>query len=245
MEQPKLDPTYKLHKRLHKLMRDTIKDFALIEKGDRILLGISGGKDSLTLLDLMGEHMAHNNHYYSIEAIHVKVKSVDYQSDLNYLKKCAQKWNIPLHLVEIDFETDRNEKRTPCFLCSWNRRKTLFEIAKKLKCNKIALGHHQDDILRTAIMNLTFNGDFSTMPVRITMQKFPMTIIRPLAKIKEFEIQKWATIQKYQPLKRVCPFDNKSNRTYIEQITDAMERINSNYRTNLWHALYKAQALEE
>ena len=108
MDQPKLSPEYQLHKRLHKQMRDAIKEFALINHEDKILLGLSGGKDSLTLLDLLGENMAHSNHYYSIEAIHVKVKSVDYQSDFSYLKNCADKWNIPLHVVEIDFEKDRN-----------------------------------------------------------------------------------------------------------------------------------------
>ena len=118
-------------------------------------------------------------------------------------------------------------------------------MAQKLKCNKIALGHHQDDILRTALMNLTFNGDFSTMPARITMNKFPITIIRPLAKVREKDIKLWAAMKQYQPLKRVCPFDDQSNRTSIEQVTDAMEQVNPNYRTNLWHALLKANALVE
>lgn len=245
MDQPKLSPKYQLHKRLHKQMRDAIKEFSLIQKEDKILLGLSGGKDSLTLLDLLGENMAHSNHYYSIEAIHIKVKQVDYQSDLSYLQQCADRWNIPFHVLEIDFEADRNEKRTPCFLCSWNRRKVLFETAQKLHCNKIALGHHQDDILRTALMNITFNGEFATMPARITMQKFPITIIRPLAKIKEEDIRTWASIREYQSLKKVCPFDNQSNRTHIEQVTEALEKVNPNYRTNLWHALLKAHALIE
>lgn len=245
MEQPKLNPEYQLHKRLHKLMRDAIKEFSLIEKGDRILLGLSGGKDSLTLLDLLGENMAHSNHYYSIEAIHVKVKQVDYQSDISYLQQRAARWDIPFHLVEIDVDPDRNKKRTPCFLCSWNRRKTFFETAQRLNCNKIALGHHQDDILRTALMNLTFNGDFTTMPARITMNKFPLTIIRPLAKIKEMDIQTWSKLQQFEPVKRICPYDTQSVRTHIEQVTDAMEKLNPNYRTNLWHALLKANALVE
>lgn len=245
MEQRKLSPEYQLHKRLHKQMRDAIKEFQLIEQGDRILLGLSGGKDSLTLLDLLGKNRIHSNRSYDIEAIHVKVRSVDYQSDMSYLKQRAEHWNIPFHLVEIDVEPDRNEKRTPCFLCSWNRRKTLFETAQRLNCNKIALGHHQDDILRTALMNLTFNGDFSTMPARITMNKFPLTIIRPLAKIQEEDIRQWAALQQYQPLRKVCPYDSLSNRTHIGKVTEALEEVNPNYRTHLWHALQKAGALIE
>ena len=245
MYQDKLSPRYKLHKRLHKLLRDAIKDFSLIEKGDKILLALSGGKDSIALLDLMGENMLHCNSYYSIEAIHVKVKSAIYQTDLSYLESLCYKWNIPLHIVEIELEADTHANRTPCFLCSWNRRKTLFEAAKKLHCNKIALGHHQDDIIRTALMNLTFNGDFSTMPVRITMSKFPITIIRPLAKIQENDLKEWAKLQQYRPLRKICRYDNESNRTTIELITDVIEKINPNYRSNFWHALLKSDSLIE
>ena len=222
-EQKKLCPEYQLHRRLQKQMREVIKEFSLIQQDDRILIGLSGGKDSLSLLDLLGERMAHSNHYFSVEALHVRMRNI----------------------VETGFEPDRNEKRTPCFLCSWNRRKVLFTEAQRLGCNKIALGHHQDDILRTALMNLTFNGTFSTMPVRISMRKFDMTIIRPLAHMAEADLKRWAEIQDYHPVDKVCPFDGVSNRTNIQQVTTALEALTPNYRYNLWHALLKAGALVE
>ena len=226
-------------------MGEAIKEFSLIEKGDRILIGLSGGKDSLALLNLLGERMAHSNHYFEVLALHVRMRNIHYETDTSYLEAQATRWNIPFHVVETGFEPDRNEKRTPCFLCSWNRRKTFFTEAQRLGCNKIALGHHQDDILRTALMNLTFNGTFSTMPVRISMRKFSMTIIRPLAKMTEDDLRAWAEMQKYQKLKKVCPFDDVSNRKSIERVTEEMSQLSPNYRYNLWHALLKAGALIE
>ena len=103
----------------------------------------------------------------------------------------------------------------------------------------------QRDILRTALMNLTFNGSFATMPVRIAMRKFPLTIVRPLALIAEDELRQWAACQGYRPVDKVCPHDKESNRTHVEQLTDAMQRLNPVYRHHLWHALLKAGALVE
>lgn len=243
--QKKLQPAYRLHQRLQKQMGEAIKDFSLIQKDDRILIGLSGGKDSLALLGLLGERMSRSNHFFHVEALHVRMSNIHYASDVSYLKEQCDQWSIPFHVVETGFEPDRNEKRTPCFLCSWNRRKMLFQEAQRLGCNKIALGHHQDDILRTALMNLTFCGTFSTMPVRIRMRKFDMTIIRPLARIQETDLKQWAVFQDYQPVKKVCPFDGASIRTNIQQVTDALERLTPEYRYNMWHALLKAGALVE
>lgn len=244
-EQKKLQPEFRLHRRLQKQLGDAIKEFALIQQGDRILIGLSGGKDSLALLNLLGERMARSNHFFTLEALHVRMHNIHYVSDTNYLQDQCNKWNIPFHVIETGFEPDRDTKRTPCFLCSWNRRKTLFNEAQRLQCNKIALGHHQDDILRTALMNLTFNGTFSTMPVRISMRKFNMTIIRPLARMIETDLKQWAEMQQYQPVDKICPFDGVSNRTNIQQVTAALEALTPDYRNNLWHALLKAGALIE
>lgn len=242
---PKLQRDYLLHKRLQHLVGEAIKDFDLIETNDRVLIGLSGGKDSLALLDLMGERMKRSNGKFSLEAVHVRMKNIQYESDTSYLEQKAAEWGIPFHVVETGFDVDRKEKRTPCFLCSWNRRKTLFTVAQNLGCTKIALGHHQDDILNTALMNLTFNGSFSTMPVRISMKKFQMTIIRPLARITERELVEWAEVKHYLPVKKICPFDKVSNRTEIQKVTEQMRMINPDFRQNIWHALQKAGALIE
>lgn len=131
----KTDLEYVLHRRLQKRLGQAIKTFNLIEKGDRILLGLSGGKDSLSLLDLLGERMLHSNGYFCVEAVHVRMKNIHYETDVQYLKDRCNKWRIPLHVIETGYEEDRDKKRTPCFLCSWNRRKVLFSQAQALHFN--------------------------------------------------------------------------------------------------------------
>lgn len=237
--------TKHIHARLQRLMGEAISEFHLLNRGDKVLLGLSGGKDSLALLDLLGERMQRSNHYFTVVALHVRMANISYETDTSYLEEMAARWQIPFRCVETSFEPDRNPKRTPCFLCSWNRRKVLFDQAQAGGFTKIALGHHQDDILQTALMNLTFNGTFSTMAVRMAMRKFPVTIIRPLAKITENEIRHWANLQQYRPVAKVCPYDRETNRTNVQSVVTAMEELNADYRHHLWHALAKAGALIE
>lgn len=241
---PKLDPERKLHKRLLRQIGHAIRDFSLIDEGDRILLALSGGKDSLALLHLLGEMMQHTNHRFTVEAMHVRMEGVDYESDGGYLAEQAGLWGIPLHIVNARFEPDRNPRRTPCFLCSWTRRKTLFNEAQRLGFNKIALGHHRDDILRTALMNLTFNGTFSTMPALLEMRKFPISIIRPLAETPEADLRLWAELKGFRKVKKICPYDAQSNRTSVQSVMDELQKLCPDYEYNLWHALIKAGALQ-
>ena len=139
----------------------------------------------------------------------------------------------------------KRKQKQPCFLCSWNRRKVMFNLAQELGCNKIALGHHQDDLLHTALMNLTFQAHFSTMPVRLKMRKMPLTIIRPLCLIPESEIKVWAEIQGYQKQQKLCPYETNSHRTDIKQIYDALEQLNPEVRYNIWGALEAENKLTE
>ena len=222
-----------------------IRQFNLITTGDHILIGLSGGKDSLALLDFLGDAKNRAGSKFKISAAHIRMENIDYATDTKYLEKKAMQVGIPLYIRTGKFETDRNPKRTPSFLCAWNRRKILFNLAQEIGCNKIALGHHQDDILHTALMNLTFSGSFSTMPACLEMEKFPITIIRPLCRVKEEDLKIWAEIQDYQPLKKICPYDKTSNRTTIKKVFHELEEVNPEFRYSLWHALEKQNALTE
>ena len=225
--------------------REGVKEFNLITPSDVILIGLSGGKDSLALLDLMGDMQRRSNNGFTLHALHVRMTGVDYQSDTTYLRSQCERNGITFHERMVSFEADRNERRTPCFLCSWNRRKTLFEVAQELGCNKIALGHHQDDILHTALMNLSYAGSFSTMPCYLKMQKMPLAIIRPLCMVKESLLKKWAKESEYQPLIKLCPHERASKRTEIACLFEQMEKQNPEFRANLWNALLKDGKLVE
>ncbi len=245
MSEKKLVETYRLGQRIGRAFRRGIKDFRLIVPGDRVLVGLSGGKDSLALLELLGDMARHTNRSFTVKALHVRMGNVDYHSDTAYLEAFAQRCGAELTVRETSFEADRDVKRSPCFLCSWNRRKVFFETAQELGCNKIALGHHQDDILRTALMNLTFEGSFATMPVLLKMKKFPITLIRPLCRVREDDLRQWAKARAYEPLLKVCPYDRASNRTNIERVFAAMENLSKEARYSLWHALQRDGKLVE
>ena len=222
-----------------------VRKYALIAPGDRILLGLSGGKDSLALLELLGEMRKRLNRSFSIEAVHVRMSNVEYLSDTDYLADFSIQHEAGFHVIERSFGPDRKANRTPCFLCAWHRRKALFDAAQQMGCAKIALGHHRDDILRTALMNLAFNGSFSTMPVRLRMRKFPVEMIRPLALIGETDLRLWASVRKYRPVEKQCPYESASNRTQVEGVANAFGQLNDGYKQSLWHALDKSGALVE
>ena len=226
----------------HRLKERFIKAMAayhLIEDDDKILVGLSGGKDSLLLTELLAKRSLIQHPRFTVEAIHVRMENIHYETDTSYLQSFCDELGVKLHIKTTRFEVDgtSRKQKQPCFLCSWNRRKQLFNLAQELGCNKIALGHHQDDIIHTALMNLTFQSHFTTMPVRLKMRKMPLTIIRPLCLIHESDIQDYTTLQGYQQQKKICPYETSSNRTNIKTIYDQLEQLNPEVRYNIWGAL--------
>ncbi len=231
--------------------------YHLIKDDDRILVGLSGGKDSLLLLELLAKRSRIQHPRFEIEAIHVRMENIHYETDTSYLQQFCDGLGVKLHIRTTKFEldnpagqeeTDRRRQRrqkTPCFLCSWNRRKQIFNLAQEKGFNKIALGHHQDDLLHTALMNLTFQGHFATMPALLKMRKMPLSIIRPLCMIEERDIKVYAEIQSYQKQQKLCPHENTSHRTDIKHIYDAIEQLNPEARYNIWKALNEDNKLIE
>ena len=167
-------------RRIERRFNKGVVQYRLIEEGDKILIGLSGGKDSLALVELLGKRARIYKPRFSVIAVHVVMNNIPYQSDTEYLKAYCDSFGVPFVQYETSFDPATDTRKSPCFLCSWNRRKALFTVAKEQGCNKIALGHHMDDILETLLMNITYQGAFSTMPPRLVMKKFDMTIIRPM-----------------------------------------------------------------
>ena len=235
----------KLEAKLMRRYRKALKEFELIEDGDRVLIGLSGGKDSLFLVEMLGRQQAINRPKIEVHAIHIRMQNIRYESDTRYLEDFCQRFGVKLHLVTTNFDMTTDNRKSPCFLCSWNRRKQLFLKAQELGCNKIALGHHQDDILHTLLLNLSFQGQFGTMPARLQMRKFPMTIIRPLCMVHERDLAAWAALQGYRKQKKLCPYETDSHRSDIKQIFGQLEQLNPEARYSLWNALEQEGKLVE
>ena len=231
----------KLLRRIGQRFNKGIVKYHLIDDDDKILVGLSGGKDSLALLELLAKRSRILKPRFSVIAVHVSMTNIPYQANLTYLKSFAEGLGIPFIHYETNFDPSTDTRKSPCFLCSWNRRKALFTVAKEQGCNKIALGHHMDDILETLLMNITFQGTFSTMPPKLEMKKFDMTIIRPMCLVLESDLEKMAMIRGFEKQIKNCPYEKQSNRTDMKGVLKQLEVLNPEARYSLWGSMTNVQ----
>lgn len=231
----------KLQKRLTKRFHKACEEYGLLSDGDHILIGLSGGKDSLALLELLGRQAAIRVPAIRVTAVHVSVSTIGYQSDIDYLRQFCENYGVELIHYTTSFDQSTDYRKSHCFLCSWYRRKALFEVAKSLGCNKIALGHHKDDIVETLLMNLIFQGAFGTIAPVLQMDKFPMQMIRPLCLIEEKELARYAELQGYHKQQKLCPFERESHRSDVKDLVTQLEALNPNVRDSIWGAMHNIQ----
>lgn len=234
----------KITARFHK----ACADYGLIADGDHILIGLSGGKDSLLLTELLGRRAKIYKPRFTVTALHVRVKERDYHTDLSYLESFCAEAGVPLIVrdVEIGPNPDPSLKgreiSNPCFLCSWYRRKALFNVAQELGCNKIAFGHHRDDVVQTLLMNLIFQGAFATMPPILQLEKMPLQIIRPLCLIDEADIIRYAQLREYQKQTKLCPFEHVSSREKVKDLLEQIKTLNPEAMDSIYGAMTNIKA---
>ena len=242
---PRKNEEQLLEERIMHRMVKAMATYRLISDGDKILVGLSGGKDSLCLLAMLALRRKIAHPVFTVEALHVRMENILYESDTSYLEEFAHRLGVPLHLRTTRFDSSTDTRKTPCFLCSWYRRKELFNLAQELGCNKIALGHHQDDLLHTALMSTFFQGSFATMPARLRLRKMPLSIIRPLCMVQEDDIKHLAALRSYEPQLKQCPYEHDSSRDYAAKLFKEIEAHNQEARPCLWRALEDAGKLVE
>lgn len=224
------------------LCKEAIDKYRLIEEGDRLLIGLSGGKDSLALVELLGQRARIFSPRFTVCAVHVSMRNIPYSSDEEYLHTHCEAAGIPFEVLETGFDLSTDKRKSPCFLCSWNRRKMMFEYAQKHGYNKLVLGHHQDDVLETLLMNMTFQGAFGTMPPLLRMSKFDLTIIRPLCLIPEKLLQQMAAIRDYRKQHKNCPYEKASHRSEMKEVLHKLEELNPQARHHLWASMTRIQS---
>jgi tRNA(Ile)-lysidine synthase TilS/MesJ len=213
-----------------------INKFSMIKDGDHVLAAVSGGKDSFVMLDILSERRKHIPIDYQITAIHVNVKNIGYDIDKNYFEKFCSFLNVKFIYLETNYIDESGGDKSACYLCSLHRRKVLFDYIRENRCNRLALGHHMDDAVETLLMNMTFNGQISSMPGKLSMFNGEFDIIRPLILLRNDDIQKYAIIKKFQTQKTVCLYSEKSKRHDIKQILRELEKhfpngVNSMFRS--------------
>jgi len=225
----------KMWKRLQGRFREVCADYQLLQDGDHVLVGLSGGKDSLLLTELLGMQARIYVPNIRVTAVHVRVEGRNYQSDTSYLESFCRDYNLPFHVVDTHIVGE--EKKDACFLCSWYRRKALLDASQQLGCNKIALGHHKDDVLQTLLMNLIYEGRCESIMPSLQLDKMPIRYIRPLWGIDEKDIAEYAQMRGYQKQVHLCPFEKVTARHDAAQLLQQLETMNPNVRSSLVHAL--------
>lgn len=218
-----------------------IYDYRLIEDGDKILVGVSGGKDSLALLEVLALRARDPKQNYTVMAAHIAVKNVAYEVDGDYIKELCERLGVELVQRVIDTTVKEGSDKPVCFVCSWNRRKTLFEIAKELGCNKLALGHHRDDAVESLLMSMMFNGTIASMPPKLDMFDHTFTLIRPLIYLTNEETRQYAGFRNFKKQKKNCPHEHATNRNAVAEIIRQMETLSPHVRGNLFAAMKNIQ----
>ncbi|MDD4822338.1 MAG: ATP-binding protein [Bacteroidales bacterium] len=237
----KLTEDERVLRKIGLLCKEAIDKYHLIEEGDRLLIGLSGGKDSLALVELLGQRARIFSPRFTVCAVHVRMTNIPYSSDEEYLRSHCEAAGIPFEVLETGFDLSTDKRKSPCFLCSWNRRKMMFEYAQKHGYNKLVLGHHQDDVLETLLMNMTFQGAFGTMPPLLRMNKFGLTIIRPMCLIPEKLLLQMAGIREYRNQKKNCPYEKESHRSEMKEVLHKLEELNPQARHHLWASMSRVQ----
>lgn len=222
-------------------MRKAIDDYNMIEDGDKIAVGLSGGKDSITML--MGFKNLQRFYPKKFQIIAITINPGFANFDINFLKNLCDSLEVPLivedaHIQEIVFEI--RQEKNPCSLCANLRRGMLNSIAKREGCTKIAIGHNEDDVLETFLMNLFCAGSVNTFAPISYMDRSDMTLIRPLIYAPEKYIYNFVKRNNIQVMPKACPMDGVSKREDMKELIKNMQLDIPHVRANLYGAIKRS-----
>ncbi len=228
--------------KIEKSVGRAINVYSLIKEDDRVAVALSGGKDSLVMLETLANRRARLPINYDVLAVHVHIKNIGYETDLNFINSFCEKLGVPLHVIEAEADFEKYKKKSICFFCSRLRRKELFDFVKKQNCNKIAFGHHRDDAIETLLMNMISNSSISTMPPSLTMFDGEFDLIRPLILLGEDEIREYAEMKNYPTQLKLCPHGDATRRADAKRLLIEMEKIDKNARQNIFSSMSNVQS---
>lgn len=224
-------------KNTRKRVGKAIHKYKLIEEGDEVLIAVSGGKDSLFLLESLARHRKHIPFNFNIKAIHIEVDDSEYEIDKVFLENLCRKYDVPIYYKHINIGNLEESDKSPCFVCSNKRRYLLFSAVEELGCNKLALGHHMDDAVETLLLNMTFHANISSMPPKLDVFDGKFSIIRPLILTEEENIIEYTRIQDFPSELKLCPFEEKGNRFEMKKVLSLLSKMNENARINILRSM--------
>ncbi len=236
-EDPIID---KLIRRLRKAVWTTIDDYHLIENGDKVMVCLSGGKDSYTMLDILLHIQQTKKYDFEIIAVNLDQKQPGFPEHI--LPEYLEKLGVPYQIVQKDTYSIVKEKtpegKTTCTLCSRLRRGILYKTASELGVTKIALGHHRDDIIETLFLNLMFSGKLETMPAKYRTDNGEHMVIRPLAFCKEKDIEDYAQVMQFPIIPcNLCGSQPNLQRNAVKQMLRGWEEKHPGRSEVIFHAI--------
>ena len=221
-------------------VRKAVTDYDMIQKGDKIAVGVSGGKDSIALLYCLNALRRFYPEKFDIVAITLSLGNPDF--DINSLIELYEKIGVEYHIentniAEIVF--DIRKEKNPCSLCSNMKRGILYSTAKNLGCNKAAFGHHKDDVIETLLLSLFYEGRINTFSPVTYLDRTDITLIRPLIYTEEKMIQSFVRNEGITPVKSGCRVDGMTKRQFIKDHIEALMEENPNTKDNLFGAIMR------
>ena len=229
----------KYRKELYSRFIRAIKDFNLIEENDKICVCISGGKDSFILAKLLQELQRHSKYHFELTYL---VMNPGYNKEnLEKIKENADYLNIPIVIKDSNIFEVIKDNSSPCFLCARMRRGCLYSMARDLGCNKIALGHHFNDVIETILLNQIYNGQFSGMLPILDSDNYPgMKLIRPLYYIHEKDIESWVKNSELEFLDCACIVTKKNTgkRKEVKKLVKQLVDMYPNSDINIFNSMF-------
>lgn len=223
-------------------LRKGITEYNLISDGDKIAVGVSGGKDSVVLLKLLAEYRRFSPEKFDIVAITIDLNFSFSKSDYTPIKELCKELNVEYVVEKTDIGTivfDVRKESNPCALCSKMRKGALNDVAKRMGCNKVALGHHADDLIDTFFLSLFYEGRLSTFAPKCYLDKTDLTLIRPMVMIKECHVISYC---KQLPIvKSCCPANKQTKREYVKDVIKHIATEVPNIRDMAYLAVTKPE----
>ena len=229
-------------KRLLSFVRRAVDDYNLIDEGDKIAVGVSGGKDSLALLSALAEMRRFYPKKYEVIAVTVDMGFEG--SDLSPIKKFCEDLGVSYVIEKTDIAKiifDVRKESNPCSLCAKMRRGSLHAVAVENGCNKVALGHHFDDAVETFMMNLFFEGRLGCFSPKSYLSNRKITLIRPLLYATEKDVLYFTNKRKLPVVKSLCPEDHATERENMKKLLSELERSNKGLRHRIFGAMCKGE----
>ena len=237
----------KFRKKIWRMFAKAINTYDLVKEGDKIAVCISGGKDSMLMAKLFQELKLHNKFEFEVKFL---VMDPGYSPEnRKVIEENARKLNIPITIYESDiFESVYNVEKSPCYLCARMRRGYLYKFAKDMGCNKIALGHHYDDVIETILMGMLYSGQVQTMMPKLHSTNYEgMELIRPLYLIREQDIKSWCRYNDLHFIQCACKFtdtcttcnneENRSKRVEIKELIKTVKQVNPYVEGNIFKSV--------